>query len=76
MGDFQIALNPYGFSRAQIEVDFFYTHTVSYLLPTFERFLMTPLSARSTLVNFTLKKNLTSNGSKPIRVLSHTKLIG
>ena len=38
-------------------------------MPSFERFLMTPLSARSTLVNFTLTKNLTSNGSKPIGVL-------
>ena len=33
---------------------------------TFERFLMTTSSARSVLVIFLLKKNLTSNRSKPI----------
>ena len=43
------------------------------LLTTFERFLMTLSSARSNLVNFSPKKNLTSNGSKPIRVLTRTK---
>ena len=37
---------------------------------TFERFLMTTSSARSILVNFSPKKNLTSNRSKPIRVLT------
>ena len=43
------------------------------LVPTFERFLMTSSSARSILVNFSLKKNLTLNGCKPIRVLTCTK---
>ena len=37
---------------------------------TFERFLMTTSSARSILVNFSPKKNLTSNRSKPIWVLT------
>ena len=37
---------------------------------TFERFLMTTSSARSVLVIFLLKKNLTSNRSKPIWVLT------
>ena len=55
------------------EVEFLYTHTLSYSLPSFERFLMTPFCARSILVNFTLTKNLTSNGSKPIGVLTRTK---
>ena len=35
---------------------------------------MTCLSARSNLVNFSPKKNLTSNGSKPIGVLTRTKI--
>ena len=43
---------------------------------SFERFLMTTSSARSVLVIFLLKKNLTLNGCKPIRVLTHTKLSG
>ena len=40
---------------------------------TFERFLMTTSNARWILVNFSPKKNLTSNRSKPIRVLTRTK---
>ena len=40
---------------------------------TFERFLMTYLSARSNLVIISQKKNLTSNRSKPIGVLTRTK---
>ena len=35
---------------------------------------MTFLRARSILVNFSLKKNLTSNGSKPIGILTHISL--
>ena len=69
---FQTALNPYGFWTAQNEVRYFYIHTFSYSLRSFERFLMAPLNARSTLVNFSLTKNLASNGSKPIRVLTRT----
>ena len=42
------------------------------LQTTFERFLMSCWSARSNLVFFFLKKNLTSNGPKPIRVLTRT----
>ena len=34
---------------------------------------MSNLSARLNLVNFCPTKNLTSNGSKPIRVLTRTK---
>ena len=73
MGHFQNALNPYVVWRPKNEVQFLYTHTIGYSLPSFKRFLMTPLSARSTLVNFTLKKNLTSNSSKPIGILTRTK---
>ena len=40
---------------------------------TFEWFLLTSLSARSNLVIISQKKNLTSNRSKPIRVLTRTK---
>ena len=40
---------------------------------TFEWFLMTTLGARSTLVNLSLEKNLTSNRPKPIGVLTRTK---
>ena len=36
---------------------------------------MTTLSARSTLVNFTLTKKLTSNGSKPMGVLTRTECL-
>ena len=43
------------------------------LWTNFERFSMTHLSARYILVEFFQKKNLTSNGSKPIRVLTRTK---
>ena len=43
------------------------------LVRTFERFLMTYLSARSNLVIISQKKNLTSNRSKPIGVLTRTK---
>ena len=39
----------------------------------FEGFLISYLSARSKLVNLSLRKNLTSNGYKPIGVLTHTK---
>ena len=39
----------------------------------FEQFLMTYLSARSNLVIIYQKKNLTSNRSKPIGVLTRTK---
>ena len=35
---------------------------------------MTDVSARSNLVNFCPEKNLTSNGPKPIRVLTRTKI--
>ena len=69
VGHFQIVLNPYEFWRTLNRVNVLHTHTLSYLMPYFERFLMTPLSARSTLVKLTLTKNLTSNGSKPIWVL-------
>ena len=37
---------------------------------SFKQFLMSLLSARSNLVNCFLKKNLTSNGSKPLGVLT------
>ena len=37
---------------------------------SFKQILMSHLSARSNLVNFYSKKNLTSNGCKPIRVLT------
>ena len=40
---------------------------------TFEWFLLTFLSARSNLVIISQKKNLTSNRSKPIGVLTRTK---
>ena len=40
---------------------------------TFEWFLLTSLSARSNLVIISQKKNLTSNRSKPIGVLTRTK---
>jgi len=40
---------------------------------SFEWFSQTGLSARMNFVNFSLKKNLTSNRSKPIRVLTRTK---
>ena len=43
------------------------------LWTSFKKFLMSHLSARSNLVNFCSTKNLTSNGSKPIRVLTRTK---
>ena len=46
---------------------------IGYSLSSFKRFLMTPLSARSTLVNFTGTKKLTSNGSKPMGVLTRTE---
>ena len=45
---------------------------LGYLLPNFERFLVIPLSARLILVHFVLTEYLTSNGSKPIRVLTRT----
>ena len=41
--------------------------------PTFGRFLMTSESARLILENLSPEKNLTSNGCKPIRVLTCTK---
>ena len=40
---------------------------------SFERFLMNTYNARSVLVIFQLKKNLSSNCCKPIRVLTRTK---
>ena len=40
------------------------------LRTSFKKFLMGHLSARSKIVHFCLKKNLTSNGSKPIRLLT------
>ena len=43
-------------------------------MPSFEQFFVTALSARSILVNFTLRKNLTSNSSKPIGVLKTRNL--
>ena len=76
MGHFQITLNPYEFCLRKNEAKILYTHTLSYSVPSFERFLMTPLSARSTLVNFTLTKNLTSNGCIPIGVLTRKKSSG
>ena len=42
-------------------------------MPSFEHFLMSPLNARSILVNLSLEKNMTSNRPKPIRVLTGTK---
>ena len=74
VGHFEFALNPYKFWRTQNQVNVLHTHTLSYLMPIFERFLMTPLSARSTLVILTLKKNLNSNGSKPIGILKTRNL--
>ena len=45
-------------------------------MPSFERFLMAHWSARSTLVNFTLRKNLTSKRCIPIKVLTtHENLL-
>ena len=43
-------------------------------MPSFEQFFVTALSARSILVNFTLRKNLTSKSSKPIGVLKTRNL--
>ena len=43
------------------------------VLPTFECFLMTNVSARSNLVNFCPEKNLSQNRPKPIGVLTRTK---
>ena len=54
MGHFQNALNPYVVWRAKNEVQFLYTHTIGYSLPSFKQFLITPLSARSILVNLSL----------------------
>ena len=48
-------------------------NTTKSLYTTFERFFMTASSARSNIANFSLKKNLSSNGCKPIRVLTRTK---
>ena len=76
MGHFKITLNPYKFCLRKNKAKLLYTHTLSYSVPSFERFLMTPLSARSTLVNFTLTKNLTSNDCIPIRVLTRKKSSG
>ena len=59
MGHFQITLNPCEFCLRKIEAKILYTHILSYLMPSFEQFIMTSLSARSILVNFTLTKNLT-----------------
>ena len=53
-----------------------YTHTLSYSVPSFERFLMTPLDARSTLVNFSPTKNQASNDCIPIGVLTRKKSSG
>ena len=39
----------------------------------FKKFLMRHLSARSSLLNFCPKQKLTSNGSKPIGLLTRTK---
>ena len=44
------------------------------LVLTFQRFLMTSLSARSNIVIISQKKNLTSNRSKPIGLLTITKV--
>ena len=56
----------------------FFSHIFKHIMEspqtTFERFLMTTSSARSILVNCSPKKNLTSNGSKPIGVLTRTKI--
>ena len=76
MAHFQITLNPYEFCLSKNSFKILYTHTLSYSLPSFERFLMTPLSARSTLVKFTLTKNLTSNDCIPIGVLTRKKSSG
>ena len=43
------------------------------LVLTFERFLMTSLGARSNIVIISQKKNLTSNRSKPIGLLTIIK---
>ena len=48
-------------------------HIMENLVRIFEQFLMTYLSARSNLVIIYQKKNLTSNRSKPIGVLTRTK---
>ena len=48
-------------------------YTMESLVRTFELFLMTYLSARSNLVIISQKKNLPSNRSKPIGVLTRTK---
>ena len=42
-------------------------------MPSFEQFLMTPLSARSILVNLSLKKKKASNRPKTIGVFTRTK---
>jgi len=42
-------------------------------MPSFEQFLMTPLSARSILVNLSLLKKKASNRPKTIGVFSRTK---
>ena len=49
------------------------SNTMESLWTNFEVFSMTHLRARYNLVDFFEKKNLTSNGSKPIRVLTRTK---
>ena len=48
-------------------------NTMESLWTNFEVFSMTHLRARYNLVDFFEKKNLTSNGSKPTRVLTRTK---
>ena len=73
VGHFEIALNPCKFWRTQKQFNVLSTHTLSYLMPTFEWFLMTNVSARSILVNLSLEKKLTSNRPKPIGVLTRTE---
>ena len=57
-----------------LEKNKFFSHIVEniigILLETFERFLMNNSEVRLNLLNFCPKKNLTSNRSKPIRVLA------
>ena len=78
--DFFLSVNKFQSSGVPIwllkKTNFFshiFIDIMEILYTTFERFLMTPSSARSILVKFSSKKNLTSNGSKPIGVLTRTK---
>ena len=78
----------YFFNRAQIfqssgvpiwllsEIKWFFTiirNITDILSTTFGRFVMTCYYARSNVITFFQNKILTSNGCKPIRVLTNTK---